>query len=121
MLRVPGPGRIENRTVDGACNPYLATTVLLAAGLDGIERLLASGAPNFKNMFEAGATAGNGHIGVLPSTLAEAVDALEQDSVLCEALGADYATTYIAAKREEWEEYHNAVSQWEVDRYIDLY
>ena len=121
MLRVPGPGRVENRTVDGACNPYLATAALLAAGLDGIERGLASGAPNFKNMFEAGATSGNGHIGVLPSTLAEAVDALEQDTVLREALGADYAATYIAAKREEWEDYHNAVSQWEVDRYIDLY
>ena len=40
MLRVPAPGRVEDRTVDGSCNPYLAATVLLAAGLDGIEREL---------------------------------------------------------------------------------
>ena len=45
MLRVPAPGRVEDRTVDGSCNPYLAATVLLAAGLDGIERELECARP----------------------------------------------------------------------------
>src|ERR671932_265857 len=74
MLRLPAPGRVENRTIDGSCNPYLAATVLLAA-----------------------------------------------DEVIRAALGDEYAQTYIAAKRAEWEEYHNFVSQWEIDHYVDLY
>ena len=45
MLRIPAPGRIEDRTVDGSCNPYLAATAMLAAGLDGIERGLEAGDP----------------------------------------------------------------------------
>ena len=51
MLRVPAPGRIEDRTVDGSCNPYLAATAMLAAGLDGIERGLDAGDPNAANLY----------------------------------------------------------------------
>jgi glutamine synthetase len=122
MLRVPAPGRVENRTVDGACNPYLATTALLAAGLDGIEKELDPGVPNEWNMYEVSAeTLHREGIAVLPSTLKDAIDALEQDEVIQAALGAEYAKTYIAAKRAEWEEYHNFVSQWEIDHYVDMY
>jgi len=120
MLRVPAPGRIENRTVDGACNPYLTMTVLLAAGLDGIERGLDPGPPNERNMYDTTA-ADRGSATVLPATLAEAVDALEGDSVVRAALGDDYAAAYIAAKRDEWESYHNSVSAWEIEHYVDLY
>ena len=52
MLRIPAPGRIEDRTVDGSCNPYLAATAMLAAGLDGIERGLDAGEPNSANLYE---------------------------------------------------------------------
>ena len=52
MLRIPAPGRIEDRTVDGSCNPYLAPTAMLAAGLDGIERGLDPGEPNSANLYE---------------------------------------------------------------------
>src|SRR5262249_58216579 len=52
MLRIPAPGRVENRTVDGACNPYLATAALLAAGLDGIGKGLDGGTPNLRNMYD---------------------------------------------------------------------
>src|SRR5213080_1768328 len=52
MLRIPAPGRIEDRTVDGSCNPYLAATAMLAAGLDGIERGLEAGEPNSANLYE---------------------------------------------------------------------
>ena len=63
MLRVPAPGRVEDRTVDGSCNPYLGAAVLLAAGLDGIERELDPGDPNALNLYEttAAAAAGAGH------------------------------------------------------------
>src|SRR5204862_2984612 len=51
MLRIPGPGRIEDRTIDGSCNPYLAATAVLAAGLDGIEKALDAGEPNSENLY----------------------------------------------------------------------
>jgi glutamine synthetase len=122
MLRIPAPGRVENRTIDGSCNPYLAATVLLAAGLDGIEKGLDAGTPNERNMYEVSEeTLRHEGIAVLPATLKDAVDALEADEVIRAALGEEYAQTYIAAKRAEWEEYHNFVSQWEIDHYVDLY
>src|SRR5947209_2891706 len=58
---------------------------------------------------------------LLPADLRDAVDALEEDEVVRGALGERYAAAYSAAKRAEWEEYHNAISQWEIDRYVDLY
>src|ERR671928_236775 len=51
MLRIPGPGRVEDRTIDGSCNPYLAATVVLAAGLDGIQNKLDPGEPNSENLY----------------------------------------------------------------------
>ena len=51
MLRIPGPGRVEDRTIDGSCNPYLAAAAVLAAGLDGIERKLDAGEPNADNLY----------------------------------------------------------------------
>ena len=51
MLRIPAPGRIEDRTVDGSCNPYLAATAMLSAGLDGIDRELDAGEPNSANLY----------------------------------------------------------------------
>ena len=51
MLRIPGPGRIEDRTIDGSCNPYLAAAAVLAAGLDGIENGLDAGEPNSDNLY----------------------------------------------------------------------
>ena len=51
MLRIPAPGRIEDRTIDGSCNPYLAAAAVLAAGLDGIENGLDAGEPNSENLY----------------------------------------------------------------------
>src|SRR5439155_1609070 len=55
MLRIPGPGRVEDRTIDGSCNPYLAATVLLAAGIDGIENKLDPGEPKAGNLYTTSA------------------------------------------------------------------
>src|SRR3954452_5269465 len=88
MLRIPGPGRIEDRTVDGSCNPYLAATAVLAAGLDGIERGLDPGDPNSLNLYETDeAQRAELGIDVLPANLLDATRELERSDVLRAALG----------------------------------
>lgn len=122
MVRIPGPGRIENRTVDGAANPYLACAVLLAAGLDGIEKKLDPGKRNDDNLYEVPeAELRRRGIDFLPTTLAEALDCLERDEVVKDALGEAYADTYLQVKRAEWRRYHQSVSAWETDAYLGLY
>jgi glutamine synthetase len=127
MLRVPCPGRIEDRTVDGSCNPYLAATALLAAGLDGIARGLDPGAPTGElNLHELDAAA-RAELGVelLPANLLDATRELERDDVLRDALGScakeDYIDYFVRVKREEWQQAHEQITTWELDRYLQLY
>ena len=122
MVRIPGAGRIENRCIDGAANPYLACAVMLAAGLDGIEKETEPGLRNEDNLYEVPERElRQRNIHFLPSTLREACDWLEGDEVLREALGAEYADYYIDCKREEWRDYHQSVTDWERDRYLPIY
>jgi glutamine synthetase len=123
MLRVPGPGRVEDRTIDGACNPYLAATVILAAGLDGIENKLDPGEPNTGNLYTTSPddleAAG---VEMLPANLLDATRELERDDVLREALGRgrdeDYVDYFIKVKRDEWTRYHEQVTPWEIKEYL---
>jgi len=122
MIRIPGPGRLEVRTVDGAANSYLATAAMLAAGLDGIEKGLDAGARNDENLYEASpAELQRKGIDCLPTNLQEAMDALESNDVVRTALGEPYAEYYIQTKRDEWKRYHDSVSGWEVDNYLGIY
>jgi glutamine synthetase len=127
MLRIPAPGRIEDRTVDGSCNPYLAATALLAAGLDGIERELDPGLPTSElNLHELDESArAERGIERLPSNLLDATRALEHDDSLRAALGScereDYVDYFIRIKREEWGHAHEEITSWELDRYLQLY
>jgi glutamine synthetase len=122
MIRLPGGGRIECRTLDGAANPYLACAAMLAAGLDGIENKIDPGKRNEENLYEVPVEQLRERgIDVLPRSLKEAVDYLEQDEVVKNALGAEYANYYIQVKREEWRQYHTTVSQWELDNYLGVY
>jgi glutamine synthetase len=127
MLRIPGPGRIEDRTVDGSCNPYLAATAVLAAGLDGIERELDPGAPTSGlNLHElSGAQRTELGIDTLPGNLLDAMRELERDDVLRTALGScgreDYLDYYVSVKKAEWEQAHNQVTDWELKRYLQLF
>lgn len=122
MIRIPAPGRFEVRSVDGAANPYLATAVLLAAGLDGIERQLDPGPRNDDNLYEVPeAELKRRGIGTLPTCLAEALDELEADAVIRAALGEAYAEYYLQVKRCEWKRYHDSVSRWEIDNYLGVY
>jgi glutamine synthetase len=119
MIRIPGPGRIEVRTIDGATNPYLAAAVTLAAGLDGVAKKMDAGAPNHRNLYEVPPEQLRKEgIEFLPSSLGEALDALEQDPVVKGALGEEYADYYIRIKREESNTHHRMVSDWERDQYL---
>ena len=122
MIRLPSPGRIENRVVDGAANPYLASAAVLGAGLDGIENKIDPGKANTSNLYEASEDelARRGTT-FLPTTLREALECLEEDAVVKEALGAEYAAYYIGVKEEEWRQYHQSIAQWELDNYLTTY
>ncbi|HEY4825473.1 MAG TPA: type III glutamate--ammonia ligase [Solirubrobacteraceae bacterium] len=126
MLRIPTAGRIEDRTVDGSCNPYLAATAMLAAGLDGIERGLDAGDPNSANLYEM-SEAERSELGIelLPGNLLDAVRELEQSDVLRKAFGktrdGDYVDYFAKVKRREWQQAHEQITQWELDRYLQLF
>ena len=123
MLRIPAPGRVEDRTIDGACNPYLAAAVILAAGLDGIENRLDPGDPNPGNLYEASEEelARRG-VELLPANLLDATRELGRDDVMREALGRgrdeDYVDYFIRVKRDEWTRYHEQVTPWEINEYL---
>jgi len=126
MLRVPAAGRVEDRTVDGSCNPYLAATVLLAAGMDGIERELECRDPNEMNLYES-TPEQRAELGIdtLPENLLDATRALERDDVIRAALGTtphgDYLDYFVACKRREVQAAHEQITQWELDRYLQLF
>jgi glutamine synthetase len=126
MLRIPGPGRIEDRTVDGSCNPYLAATAILAAGFDGIARGLEGGSPNEQNLYESTSESRRqAGIETLPENLLDATRELETNTALRDALGTtskgDYVDYFIEIKRGEVMAAHSQITQWELDRYLQLF
>jgi glutamine synthetase len=129
LIRVPTPGRqearndfgtrLELRLPDPSCNPYLAFTAMLAAGLDGLDRGCELGPPLEEVERGFGAT-GRSH-GVarpLPASLAEALAALEDDDVITAALGSEILELFCSAKALEWEAYRRQVTLWERETYF---
>ena len=93
---------------------------MIAAGLDGVERGLKLGDPVEESLFEMdAATIAAKGIRELPGTLGEAIDELEADSVITEALGDHVLSHFVEAKRAEWDEYRGQVTDWEVERYLE--
>ena len=126
LVRVPAKRgmstRCEVRMPDPSCNPYLALAVMLAAGLDGIENQLDPGPPVNKNIFTMSEREKRRlKIRQLPANLSEALNALEKDAVIKEALGEHISEHYLAAKRQEWADYISHVHPWEQERYLDQY
>ena len=111
--------RIEYRSPDPACNPYLAYSVILAAGLKGVEEGYELPAAQFANIFELSdserAAAG---IESLPQSLAEALDVMEESELVADALGDHVRDWFLRNKRAEWAEYKAQVTQFELDRYL---
>src|SRR6266545_3817749 len=126
MIRIPdrrGLGtRCELRIPDPSANPYLALAVQLAAGLDGIEKKLTPPDPVNKNIFEMSFRERRKYrIDELPRDLHEALDTLEKDDVVREALGTHIYERFVEAKWGEWQEYIGKVSEWELERYLSVY
>jgi glutamine synthetase len=130
LIRVPmvSPGksvegtRLEVRCPDPSSNTYLAFAAMIAAGLDGVERGLELSEPVEESLFEMdAATIAAKSIRELPGTLGEALDELERDEVIREALGDHVYSHFVDAKRAEWDEYRTQVSDWEVERYLEMF
>jgi len=122
-IRVPmGGGRCESRNADSACNPYLAATLALAAGLEGVREKLDPGQPQDDNLYELPEAELKARgISYLPRNLEEAVEAFAADPFIERVLGAELRSEFITYKAEEWRAYHQQVSQWEIDQYARLY
>lgn len=122
-VRVPmGGGRCESRNADGAVNPYLAATLALAAGLDGVRNKIDPGQPNEDNLYAISEEERRARgIEFLPQTLQEAVEAFAADPLVEATLGKELRDEFILYKRNEWEAYHLAISPWEIERYTHLF
>ena len=122
-VRVPmGGGRCESRNADGAVNPYLAATLALAAGLEGVREKIDPGAPNDDNLYTIGDEERKSrNIDFLPQTLQEAVAAFAADPLIERTLGKELSDEFIKYKTAEWQEYHLSISPWEVERYSHLF
>jgi len=126
LVRVParrGEGtRLELRSPDPSCNPYLALAVTLKAGLDGIKNKILPPEPVNRNIYrmtedereEAG-------VATLPGNLGEALDELAADEVMQEALGEHITRHFLEAKRIEWDIYRTQVHQWETEQYLTVF
>ncbi|GAA0672206.1 type I glutamate--ammonia ligase [Natronoarchaeum mannanilyticum] len=120
--RAPAASRIELRSPDPSCNPYLALAVMVKAGLDGIKRELDCPDPVRENIYEFDEEKRDEYgIETLPPNLGAAVDELEQDEVIQDALGEHVSEKFIQAKQSEYDEYKAEVSEWEIDSYLEKF
>jgi len=120
--RVPAASRIELRSPDPSCNPYLAFAAMIHAGLDGIEHDLDCPDPVRENIYEFDEAKREEYgITTLPSNLGEAVDAFEADERIKSAMGEHVAEKFVEAKSQEFGEYIVEVSDWEIDRYLEKF
>jgi glutamine synthetase len=117
-LRVSAPGRFEYRSADSAVNPYLSLAALIVAMKDGIDRKLDPGKPEERNIYEA-MEAGK-QVNRIPMTFGDALDALEADEVVKEALPGDMYRVFMHYKRDEWERHCATVTDWDVEEYLDV-
>ena len=128
LVRVPEyrPGRekatrIEFRSPDPACNPYLAFSAMLAAGLEGIEKGYEAPEPVEENVYEMSTQEREKRgIGVLPASLLEAIQIAENSEVVQKALGDHVFEAFIQNKKIEWDEYRSQVTEFELDRYLSI-
>lgn len=126
LVRVPAvrknKTRVELRSPDPSCNPYLAFGVMLAAGLEGIKQKMDPGNPIEQNVFDICRHDREVmNIKSLPASLKEALAHLSKSSLMKEALGEHIFNNFIKIKTMEWNLYNEQVHKWEIDRYLSLY
>ena len=128
LIRVPvyKPGkenatRVEYRSPDPACNPYLAFAMMLAAGLEGIEQGYELGAPVERNVYEmTQAEREELGIGMLPEDLYEAIKLAEGSDLVRKTLGDHVFSKLIESKKIEWERYRAQVTSYELEEYLSI-
>lgn len=129
LIRIPtvrtgrqGATRIELRCPDPACNPYLAHAVMLAAGIDGIERELPLPEPVEENLYHfSEADLIRRNVATLPRTLGEAIEELRYNDVMRDALGAHVYEHLTEYQTQEWRTFCSHVTAWERERYLELF
>ncbi|MBU1233705.1 MAG: glutamine synthetase, partial [Proteobacteria bacterium] len=126
LVRIPasrGLGtRTEIRCPDPTCNPYLAMAMMLNAGLDGVRNKLTPPPSVDKDIFKMSAKEMDDvGISVMPGSLKEAIEELKVSPIAKETLGAHIFEKYIEAKEAEWDSYRTAVTDWELNEYLDIY
>jgi glutamine synthetase len=128
LVRLPAPKkgkesstRIEFRSPDPACNPYLAFACVLAAGLEGVEEGYELPPELTANLYEMTAEERLAEgVTALPGSLEEAVIEMEQSELVAEALGEHVFEWFIRNKRIEWDEYKTYVTPFEIERYLPI-
>ena len=118
MVRVPGPGRFELRLPDGAANPYLLQSVIIAAGLDGLRTNADPGKRYDIDMYAEGHKVRGAT--KLPLNLLDALRSFDKDKNLKAALGEEFSSAYLKLKQNEWNSYMAHLTEWEKDRTLDI-
>ena len=126
LLRVPAKRgvstRVELRSPDPACNPYLAFAAILEACLDGIRNKIDPPAPVESNIYKlTSKERKKQRIDALPGSLAEALDCMDKSLVTQAALGEHIFKEFMTSKKKEWDSFRTYVSQWELDKYLERY
>jgi glutamine synthetase type III len=118
MVRVPGPGRFELRLPDGAANPYLLQSVIIAAGLDGVRNQANPGKRYDIDMYAEGHKVKGAPR--LPLNLLDALREYDKDKGLKEVMGEEFSSAYLKLKHQEWNLFTSHFSQWEKDNTLDI-
>ncbi len=126
LLRVPAKRgsstRVELRSPDPACNPYLAFAAILEACMDGIRNKIDPPAPVESNIYKlTSKERKKQRIDALPGSLAEALEHLDRSLVAQAALGEHIFNEFMTSKKKEWDSFRTYVSQWEIDKYLERY
>ena len=112
--------RLELRCPDPSSNPYLALAVMLRAGLEGIRQKMSLPAPLEETLLTQNRNRMR-QIEILPNSLSQAIEILQQDDVILSALGPYISDRYLAVKKQELAAYNQVVTQWELDNYLRRY
>lgn len=128
LIRVPEyfPGnematRVELRCPDSSCNPYLAFTAMLKAGLEGIKKKIEPPTPVEEDVYEFDdRKLAEFYIKTLPASLGEAIEELEKSNFIKDVLGKSALEKYITGKKQEWDEYRLQVTDWEKNKYLKI-
>jgi glutamine synthetase type III len=118
MVRVPGPGRFELRLPDGAVNPYLLQSIIIAAGLSGINSKADPGPHSDIDMYKDGHTLNGG--AKLPLNLLDALREYDKDSELKALMGEEFSAAYLKLKQQEWNAFCSHFNEWEKANTLDI-